>query len=51
DDIETRSEDEEGMLNSVRGINGIIRDEVDSGIPSNRIVVVVTFHLGARSIG
>ncbi|CAG8509723.1 1879_t:CDS:2 [Cetraspora pellucida] len=39
DDIETRSEDEEGMLNSVRGINGIIRDEVDSGIPSNRIVV------------
>ncbi|CAG8451359.1 10285_t:CDS:10 [Dentiscutata heterogama] len=39
ENIEDRNEDEEGMLNSVRGLNGIIRDEVDSGIPSNRIVV------------
>ncbi|RIB06841.1 Phospholipase/carboxylesterase/thioesterase [Gigaspora rosea] len=39
ENIEEINEDEEGMLNSVRGINGIIRDEIDSGIPSNRIVI------------
>ncbi|CAG8790089.1 25827_t:CDS:2 [Dentiscutata erythropus] len=39
ENIEDRNEDEEGMLKSVRGLNGIIRDEVESGIPSNRIVI------------
>ncbi|KAI7902766.1 Phospholipase/carboxylesterase/thioesterase [Cokeromyces recurvatus] len=34
-----KQEDEKGMLDSVASMNQIIRDEVNSGIPSNRIIV------------
>ncbi|KAI9252739.1 Phospholipase/carboxylesterase/thioesterase [Helicostylum pulchrum] len=34
-----KNEDEQGMLNSLASVNRIIRDEVDNGIPANRIIV------------
>ncbi|KAI8979184.1 Phospholipase/carboxylesterase/thioesterase [Mycotypha africana] len=36
---EVTVEDEQGMLSSVASVSRIIRDEVDNGIPANRIVV------------
>ncbi|KAG0873070.1 hypothetical protein G6F35_006866 [Rhizopus arrhizus] len=34
-----KSEDETGMLASITSVNRLIRDEVDNGIPPNRIIV------------
>ncbi|KAI8889559.1 Phospholipase/carboxylesterase [Backusella circina FSU 941] len=39
DDESIKREDEQGMLSSVASVNAIIRNEVDNGIPANRIVV------------
>ncbi|KAI8644790.1 Phospholipase/carboxylesterase/thioesterase [Parasitella parasitica] len=39
DKFSLKDEDEKGMLASVTSVNKIIRNEVDNGIPANRIVV------------
>ncbi|CAO3626759.1 unnamed protein product [Mucor fragilis] len=39
DKFSLKDEDEKGMLASVTSVSRIIRDEVDNGIPANRIIV------------
>ncbi|KAL0581414.1 hypothetical protein ABG067_008455, partial [Albugo candida] len=34
-----KNEDEKGLLSSMTSVNQIIRDEVDNGIPANRIIL------------
>jgi len=38
-DFDNREEDEDGMLKTVRSINALLSDEIDSGTPSSRILL------------